>query len=344
MTVSLQDLLAIPEARRRPLLEIASRIRSARNVILTTHVNADGDGAGSEVALAAWLEQLGARVRILNPTPFPPGMGFLLFREGLILELDEPGIEDIIRDADVILVVDTSEPRRIEPLDRILPRERMLVIDHHLPGPDALGEGVRDASAAATGEIVYDLLTLAGDEFPQASVLGIYVAIVTDTGSFRFSNTGPRAHLIAADLLARGVDPEAIFQQLFAVNPPRRVQLLREALDRLEHEPELGIAWMVIPLEVTDRLQTLPEDYEGLIEHARSIEGTRIALLFRETAPNETKISFRSTGPTDVNRLARMFGGGGHAKASGATVSLAPNQAVERVLARVRETLRAEDE
>ncbi|HET7322121.1 MAG TPA: DHHA1 domain-containing protein, partial [Longimicrobiaceae bacterium] len=147
------------------------------------------------------------------------------------------------------------------------------------------------------------------------------------------------AHLIAADLLRHGVDPETVFQHLYATAPRRRLELLREALGTLETDPDLGLAWMVVPADVDQRLHTTSEDYEGLIDHARTVEGTEVALLFRQIPGPRTKISFRSNGDTDVNRIARLFGGGGHVKASGATVEGPVESVVPRVMKAVRETL-----
>jgi bifunctional oligoribonuclease and PAP phosphatase NrnA len=166
--------------------------------------------------------------------------------------------------------------------------------------------------------------------------LGVYVAIVSDTGSFRFSNTTPRTHAIAARMLEHGVDPEDVFQKLFAIAPRRRVELLREALATLDTDDDLGIAWMSVPHEVGARLDVTGEDFDGLIEHARSLQGTRIAILLREIAPGETKISLRSSGDIDVNRIARALGGGGHTKASGATVDAGLEAALQRVLEETR--------
>jgi phosphoesterase RecJ-like protein len=135
------------------------------------------------------------------------------------------------------------------------------------------------------------------------------------------------------------VDPERVFERLFAVGPRRRVELLREALARLEHDPAVGLSWIVLPCSVSNRLGATSEDYEGLIEHARSIEGTRVALLFREVGPAETKVSLRSSGGVDVNRIARDFGGGGHVKASGASILAPLDIAVRDVLAAVRLSL-----
>ncbi|MQA92452.1 MAG: hypothetical protein GEU90_19865 [Gemmatimonas sp.] len=342
MSARLADLVAVPVSRRPALEEIGKRARSADHVLLTTHVNADGDGAGSEAAIAAWLESVGVQVTIVNPTPFPSNFRFLLHRDDLVADFAGAAARKAIKSADLALVLDTSESNRIAGLAEELDPELTFVIDHHPAGPTVVGRGgVQDPTASATGELVYDLLTLAGDPWPHESALGTYVAIVSDTGSFRFGNTTPRTHAVAADLLSRGVDPEEVYQRLFAIAPPRRLQLLQEALARLEHDPQLGLAWMVIPQEVSDRLGSTADDYDGLIDHARSIEGTRVALLFREMAPQETKLSLRSSGDTNVNRIARQFGGGGHVKASGATIRLPVDEAVERVLEAVRKELLA---
>jgi phosphoesterase RecJ-like protein len=341
----LGDLLRVPDSRRADLADIVTLLREARRVVLTTHVNADADGAGSQAAVAAWLESIGVEVAIINPTPFPEPLRFLLHREGLDLDFRTPEGKAAIEAAEVCLVLDTSEANRIHPLETQLDPDRTIVVDHHPAGPSVVGRGgVQDPTAAATGELVYDMISLSGDPWTAASTLGAYVAIVSDTGSFRFSNTTARCHAVAAEMLQRGVDPEEVFRRLFAVAPPRRIHLLREALARLVHDNERGLSYIVLPLSIVEGLQATTEDYEGLIDHARSIEGTRVAILFREVDANTTKISFRSSGPTDVNRIARQFGGGGHVKASGASINAPIAEAVPAVLAVVEKALQDEVE
>ena len=327
-----------PSAERvAGLRAIGERLLAAKSVALTTHVNADGDGAGSECAVAAWLEARGVRVTIANPTPFPAGLSFLLHRADLAPDPGTPEAEEALREADLVLVLDTSEPNRIAPLDTLIDPARTAVLDHHPPGPSTVGEmALQDPSAAATGELVFDLFNLFGGDLPAASVLGVYVAIVSDTGSFRFSNTNPRVHLIAAELLARGADPEKVFQRLYATFPRRRLELLREALGSLETDAEHGIAWILVPESTAARLQATAEDFEGLVDHARSIEGTEVAILFRETRDGHTKLSLRSNGDVDVNAIARGLGGGGHVKAAGAFIEEGPATAVPKVVERVR--------
>ena len=332
--------LDLPAARAQALRAIGERLLAARRVVLTTHVGADGDGAGSEAAVAVWLESLGASVAIVNPTPFPATLRFLVDRSDLVVDFGTPEAESRLRGADLVLVLDTSERNRIAPLAELLDPARTIVLDHHPAGPDVVGTmALQDPSASATGELVYDLLRLFDADIGRDAALGIYVAIVSDTGSFRFSNTTPRTHLIAADLLGRGVDPELVFQRLYATFPRRRLDLLREALASLETDPALGISWISISADTAKRVGATGDDFDGLVDHARSVEGTEVAILFRETPSGQTKISFRSNGDTDVNRIAREFGGGGHVKAAGAFLEEPPATAVPKVVQRVREVL-----
>ncbi|MDR0787071.1 MAG: bifunctional oligoribonuclease/PAP phosphatase NrnA [Gemmatimonadota bacterium] len=340
MSGDVQGLLSVSELRRARIDEIVQRLRSAKHVLMTTHVNADGDGAGSETALAAWLESVGVRVTIVNPTPYPENFRFLLHRQGLTVDATDPSLPEIVAGVDLGLVVDTSEPRRIAPLEKFFARLPTIVVDHHPAGPAVISpDGIMDPEAAAAGELVYDILAASGDPWPFAALLGIYVAIVSDTGSFRFGNTTPRAHVIAAEMISRGVDPETVFEKIFATAPMRRLELLREALAHLHRDEKNGIAWIVVSREITDRLGSTLDDYDGLIEHVRSIEGTKVAIMFREAGSDETKISLRSSGSVDVNRIARKFGGGGHVKASGANVALPLGEAVKKVVEEVRKAV-----
>lgn len=335
---------AVPAGRRQAVARVLAALDSAQHVVLTTHVNADGDGTGCEAALASYLAARGKRVTVVNPTPFPALYRYLIAEPEWIADAGTPAAAAAMRNADLVVVLDTSEPSRVGRLARALRERDVVVIDHHPMAEGAIpGIALHDATACATGELVYDLLCAAGLEepWPPSVVEGLYVAIVTDTGSFRFANTTPRAHLIAADLMRRGLDPEAVYRRIFANVPLRRIHLLRAALERLEVDPELPITWISIPREIGDALGVTSEDLDGIVEHARSIEGTEVALLFRELADGATKISFRSSGEIDVNALARRFGGGGHVKAAGALVPAPLERVREEVLQATREVVRS---
>lgn len=337
------DMIAVPESRRPALAAVLAALESARSIVLTTHVNADGDGAGSEAALGAWLAARGKRVTIVNPTPLPPTYLHLIPEPVGLAEAGTVEAMRATRDGDLLVVLDTSERKRMGRLADLVDELPTVVIDHHPPGETTVSAtGIQDPSASATGELVFDLLQIAEPEgeWPPVVAEAIYTAIVTDTGSFRFSNTSPRAHAIAGEMLRRGVDPEDVYRRLFATVSLRRIALLRSALERLEADTDARVSWISLPRSILEPLNATSEDMEGIVEYARSIEGTEVALLFRELPDGSTKVSLRSNGPTDVNRIARQFGGGGHMKAAGALIPRPLEEARALVLDAAREAVR----
>jgi phosphoesterase RecJ-like protein len=238
-------------------------------------------------------------------------------------------------------VLDTGEVPRIGRVKPMIDGVPTVVIDHHQPGEQPIGGvSLRDPQACATGELVYDVVLASGGPWPPATLNGIYVAIMTDTGSFRFSNASPTCHRVVADLIADGVDPEELHREVYGAAPIRRLKLLGQALQSLEVDPSGGVAWMTVPHEL-EGSEPLPEDVEGIVDYPRSVAGVEVGLLFRRTATGGTKISFRANGAVDVNALAREFGGGGHIKASGAMVDGAPADVIPRVVEATRRAVRA---
>lgn len=335
----LPDLLAIPPAREAAIRALAAELRPGRRVVLSTHINADGDGCGSEVAMARLLAGMGLQATIVNPTPWPDAYRFLL--DDGVREASERGAA-ALAEAHVLLVLDISDVKRLGQLGdavRALAVPR-LVIDHHIATDDPAGETVlSDTAACATGELVFDLARVLGLPITAAVARGLYVALLTDTGGFRFSNTSPRCHAIAAQLLAAGIDPEEMYRRVYASVPAGKLHVLREALATLEVDEGLGLSWISLEAGATERHGVRSEDLEGIVEHPRSIAGTRLALFFRDLGHGKVKVSFRSLGDVDSNRLARAFGGGGHARASGALVPGSLAEVRERVVAAARATL-----
>ncbi len=315
------------------VLETLSR---AKSVVLTTHVNADGDGIGSEIALAAFLRSRGTRAWIVNPTPFPPPFRFLLPDPGWVLPAAGQEAARRCREADLAVVLDTGEvPRigRVNPLIRPLPK---VVVDHHPAGPrPVVGVVFRDTAACATGAMVFRLLDRAGGPWPKTVVRALYVAILTDTGGFRFANANPCCFRAAARLVELGAEPEVLHQAVYGGFRRHRYELLREALATLEVHKSGRIAWMTIPDDAFRRLGATVDDLEGFVDFPRSIKGVEVALLFRTTADGKIKVSLRSTGKTDVNAVAVALGGGGHVRAAGAVVDGTLEVAIERLLTRV---------
>lgn len=335
------DLLAVPAARADAIRALAADLRPGMTLALSTHINADGDGCGSEAALSRLLAQRDITCRIVNPTPWPQMFRFLL--GGPVQDHSDDGAPALAA-ADALMVVDISDVKRLGQLAdavRALPAPHFC-IDHHLPSDEPPAQAPRlvaDTTASATGELVFDLATVLGLAIDGPTATALYVALLTDTGGFRFSNTTPRVHAIAAQLLARGVDPETMYRRVYASVSPGRVRLLAEALQTLGTDEAIGLSWVALPAGAAERHKVTSEELEGIVEHPRSIAGTRLALFFRDLGHGKVKISFRSAGNVDVNALARRFGGGGHAKASGALVPGTLETVQASVLAAAREVL-----
>jgi bifunctional oligoribonuclease and PAP phosphatase NrnA len=337
------DLLSVPQQRRESIERLAQELRAGRSVAISTHINADGDGCGSETALSRLLGQMGIRSRIVNPTPWPEMYKFLLGDD--VRDASDMGAK-ALKDCDVLIVVDISDVKRLGFLAETVRKLNVpkLVIDHHLPSdepPSTLM--VADVTACATGELIYDLAMCLGLEITPDVARALYVALLTDTGGFRFSNTTARCLTIAGQLIASGVDPEEMYGRLYASMPLGRLHLLRDALATLEVDPEYGISWISVAAGAAEEYGLKSEDLEGIAEHPRSIGGTRLAVFFRDLGHDKVKASFRSTGDVDVNKFAKQFGGGGHARAAGALIEGSIDSVRHKVIAAAREFLRAED-
>ena len=330
------DLLTVPPARRAAIDAFAPELVAGRRVALSTHLNADGDGCGSESALARLLAAHGLEVRIVNPTPWPEMFDFLLGSE--FANLTSKGSK-ALRDIDLLIVLDISDVTRLGHLTdsvRALAVPK-LVIDHHLASDDPAGPtGLSDTSACATAELVYDVAQVMGWEITPDVARALYTGMLTDTGGFRFSNTSPRCLAVAAQLLAHGVDPEEMYTRIYASAPAGRVRLMADVLATLQVDDAHGLTWLSMQAGALEKHGVKAEDLDGIVEHARSIAGTRMALFFRDLGHNKVKISFRSIGGTDVNAFAREFGGGGHAKASGALVTGALSDVRDEVVERAK--------
>jgi bifunctional oligoribonuclease and PAP phosphatase NrnA len=334
------SLYRTPEARLSSVRDVRDALLASRRAVLTTHLNADGDGAGCEAALVSWLRANGTEAWIINPTQFPDAFRFLIEEPSWVVEAGSPQAQELCDQADLAVVLDTGEVPRIGRVRSLIRELRTVVVDHHQPGEQPIGGiSFRDPDACATGELVFDILQAARGPWPEMALQGMYVAILTDTGGFRFTNATPGAHRVVAELISMGVDPEEMHEHVYGAAPLRRYRLLRHALETLELDEEAGIAWMVIPFDALRELGATPDDMEGLVDVPRGIQGVRVGLLFRQTTTGEVKVSFRSNGPVNVNELAKRFGGGGHIKASGAMVPGPLEAAVATVVQATREAV-----
>jgi phosphoesterase RecJ-like protein len=286
---------------------------------------------------------MGIRSKIVNPTPWPEMYKFLLGDD--VKDSSDAGAKGL-KDADVLVVLDISDVKRLGVLAEAVRRLTIpkLVIDHHLPSDEPPSTMmVTDTSACATGELIFDFATVLDLKITPDIARALYIALLTDTGGFRFSNTSARCLSIAGQLIASGVEPEEMYGRLYASMPVGRLHLLRDALATLEVDPEYGISWISVAAGAAEQYGLRSEDPEGIAEHPRSIGGTRLAVFFRDLGHDKVKVSFRSTGDVDVNKFAKQFAGGGHARAAGALIEGDLEVVRHKVIAAAREFLRAEE-
>jgi phosphoesterase RecJ-like protein len=315
-----------------PPSDLVRVLRDAQDVLLLGHVHPDADVLGTLLALGQALEARGARVTFAGPHPVPRVLDFLPGAERWQVWQQAP------RTWPVVVLTDCPNDARTEGLlaQSRDPMGEVLNIDHH---PDNRLYGTLDwidAGAAATGEMVFDLLQALAWPVTPAIAVNLFTAIHTDTGSFRYSNTTARTFRAAGALLALGADPALVSDRLYQRRPKDALLTLGEVLRRVEVSPDGQVAWLAVPRDVAS------EDFlaaEDLVAYPRSIDGVEVALVLREDAPGVIKASLRGKGAVPVNAIARQFGGGGHANAAGCSIRGSLDEATQALLAAVGQAL-----
>lgn len=303
------------QAVKNELGQVAELLNNSTRVIISGHMLPDGDSLGSSLALGLALEMAGKEVLVVSPDPPPDVYKFLPGIERVALEPNQGPF-------DTFVAVDCSVPDRLGRFKSLMETTAVVVnIDHHT-GTVPFGTcNYVDARAAATGEILVDLLELMQVPISLEIATCLYVALVTDTGSFKYEQTSANTHRRVARLMDLGVPAAKLNIYLYDEKPLVAVRILQAALESLKISDCGQVAWITIERNVLDNLGADDQHTEGLINYAREIQGVEVALMFREIAPQQFKVSFRSKGEVDVNDLARNFGGGGHPRASGCVIT-----------------------
>jgi len=304
-----------------------------RRFLLTTHVNPDGDAIGSEVALALYLRARGKVVHVLNDSVVPPNFAFLT--QSVTMEAYEPELaERRFGEAEAFVVLDTGNRQRIGRLAQHIDRHvlHVVVIDHHV-SHNGFGQlNLVEPEASATAEILYDLLRPEAGALTPAIAEALYVALMTDTGSFRYSNTDAPAHRMAAELLHLGVDPQRIHAQVFSHASAGRLRFFGEALASMALVAHGRLVVLEVGPEQFHKHGLVGADTEGLVDMPRSIAGIEGVVLFSEVDAGKIKVSMRSNGRIAVDGIAAELGGGGHVHAAGALVRGARAEVRDRVV------------
>lgn len=309
-------------------------VEGSRTFLIASHASPDGDAIGSTLALANALREMGKDVVAYNQDRAPLEYAFLPGYATVVNELD-PALS-----FDAGFVLDAGELRRAG--SWIRERCRSLVnIDHHPYSEDFGDFYCVDTQASATGVLIHRLLQAAGHPISADVAVCIYTAILSDTGSFRYSNANPEAFRVAGEMVALGVDPWSIASGLYESQHVERLRLLALSLPTLSISGCGQYASLAVTLDMYVRAGAHEEHTDRFINYPRSIRGVEVAIFFRQLEADLFKVGFRSKGTVDVGALARAMNGGGHHNAAGAEVQGSLEEVQEWVFSRVAELLPA---
>lgn len=317
---------------------VVAELRRVDSFLISTHTSPDGDAIGSMLALAHFLRALGKdSVVCASHDPVPRLYEWL------------PGAGEVVNGTaftesfELAIMVDVAQLERLGSVGKAISSDqKILVLDHHLDEHPSGALNLVDPTYAAASEIVFELFEEAGIPLTQEAAECIYVGLATDTGGFRFSNTNPRAHRIAARLLEAGVDASVVSSRVFEALSRPKFSLLQCVLNAMVLSDEGRLAYSSITERDMAEAKATGEDVDGLVNYGLNIEGVQVGVLFREVDSHSVKVSLRSRRGFNSAKLLKAFGGGGHAAAAGATLTRTLEDAQEAILQSVRRNLESD--
>lgn len=327
--------------------DIAQRIRSAKKIMLTTHARPDGDATGSVYALARGIKAHGGEPQIVFMGPIePPLKGLMTGIPYQLVDQSPP-----TNDPELIVVMDTGSWAQVRPLAEYLrPRHASIIgVDHHSAGDDIASQRWIETSASSTTEMVATLFDALGWDITGGSnsiAEAIFVGMATDTGWFKYGNATAHTFRTAARMIDAGVDRMALYEQIEHTYRPQRLQLEAKGMASLQYFANGSVAIQTLRMKDFADTGAKTEDMTGLVNNPLVVGSVRVSILLAQHEKSRTKISFRSKVPPmgrplaaleNVNKLAQRFGGGGHVHASGATVEMDIDRALEDVIKAVKD-------
>jgi bifunctional oligoribonuclease and PAP phosphatase NrnA len=312
--------------------EIIKAINKGQNFFITAHVRLDGDALGSELALYLMLRNLGKKVTIYNQDKTPAHYGFLPAAENIVHKLG--GLDQF----DVGFILDCSELERVgEKAQQIAGIKTLINIDHHISNGGFCSLSMLDAKASSTGEMLFRLMQAMGGKMTKDICTNLYAAIITDTGGFRYSNTRANTLRAAGDLVENGADPQWISENIYESDSPAKLRLLSRAMETLSLDMENKVGFMVVTQRYLQETGATMEHTDGFIDIPRTVLGIDIAMLYTQMGDNFYKLSLRSKGQINVEKVARKFGGGGHVNAAACRIEGDIEQIKLQVLQAIKE-------
>ncbi len=300
--------------------EVAELLRDAKNILIVSHINPDGDNVGSTLGLSNSLKQMGKTVVVANRSGIPDNFMFLKGADKVI------STQRLRPEFDVIVFADCGSVERaaLEP-DILNSKARIVNIDHHITNNRYGTYNLIDEDAPSASFVVFNLLKHNGFPIDETVAEPLYAALLTDTGSFRYSSTSSAAFKMAAEMIDLGVDPWYVASNIYENKKPSQLKLLGRLLSNIEYFFDNRLALIVLRKEDFEATGTTVADSEGIVNYARAIKGVEIGALIREEDEGICKISLRSKN-LDISSVALSFGGGGHKNASGFSLSGTPEK------------------
>ena len=315
---------------------VKAAIKKFNKFLITSHINPEADAVGSQVAMVFLLRKLGKVAVMLDDSPVPSVLRFIKGTEEISKEMPHDF------DYQAVIILDSPDLARIGRVNEYIKKDAVIInIDHHISNINFGKFNWVEPEFSSAGEMVYDLFKAFKVKIDSSDAIALYAAIMTDTGSFRYSNTSSKTHRVAAELIDIGVKPYEMHTKIYETSSVQDTNLLGESLQTMKLSEDGKIAWLWVTKEMLKKTKASLEGTEGIINFARSIDGVEIAVFFRETGTEgRVKVSFRSKGKVDVNKLAGLFGGGGHPTASGCTVFGKIEEVEKKVLEKAKEILK----
>ncbi|HPH54508.1 MAG TPA: bifunctional oligoribonuclease/PAP phosphatase NrnA [Smithella sp.] len=291
--------------------DIIQAIHEGQNFLITAHVRLDGDALGSELAVYLMLKELGKKAVVYNKDRTPERYQFLPATHNISHTLTN------IEQYDTCIVLDCSDLSRVgDEAENIRKIKTLINIDHHVSNNGFCALKMLDAKASSTGELVFRLMQDMRFKMSRDICTNLYAAIITDTGSFRYSSTTKETFMAAGVLVGEGASPQRIAENIYESDSPARLKLMARALSTLSLDLESKVGSMVVTQK--DLLETGAawEHTEGFVDIPRTVKGIEVSVLYTQRGEKNFKLSLRSKAKVDVEKVAKRFGGGGHIHAS----------------------------
>ena len=308
---------------------ISSLIEPAKTILIAAHIDPDGDTLGSMIALHLILEQLGKKPDMCSTSGFPDNYRFLPYSDRVAAKPKK-------KEYDLLITVDASDLSRVGDLN--VKYKNIINIDHH-PDNTNFGDVNCVELLSSVAEQIYKLALELGAKITQEIATALYVAIITDTGNFRYASTLPSTFKVAWELVEQGAVPWKIASAVYDTKTIAGIKVLAHVLANIKTEKNGLFVWSSVSYPVIEELSATHEDLISIIDFLRAIKGTEVSVFLREETEGEIKVNFRSKGQVNVSKIANELGGGGHIQAAGAALKMSLQEAEEKVVKAVLENM-----